>query len=81
MRADLRALTDDQLVLLANRGLVKRARKLVDRGDGPRIEVDGETVRGHFDGGPTSTLPPGVALSDADCTCSCLLYTSPSPRD
>ena len=74
MRSDLRALSDAQLVVLANRGLVKRARKLVDRGDGPRIELEetpeGTTVRGIFSGDITSTLPPEVALADAPCTCS-----------
>jgi len=72
MRADLIALDDDALVALANRGLVKRARKEVDRGDGPTLALDGDTVVATFPDGTVSQLPPGVPLRDAPCTCGAL---------
>jgi len=72
MRADLLALDDDALVALANRGLVKRARKEVDRGDGPTVALDGEVVVATFADGTVSRLPPDVPLKDAPCTCGAL---------
>ncbi|MCA9570492.1 MAG: hypothetical protein KC656_21765, partial [Myxococcales bacterium] len=69
MRSDLLALDDDALATLANRGLVKRARKEVDRGDGPSLTADGETVVATFADGTVTTLPPGVALQHAPCSC------------
>lgn len=68
-RPDLRALDEDALVMLANRGLVKRATKDIDRGHGPSVEilVDG-TVVGHFDE-VTTTMAPGVPFRLTECTC------------
>lgn len=69
-RGDLLALTDDALVSLANRGLVKRATKDVDAGNGPAIEVDeGLTVLGRFADGTVATLPAGAALGAGSCSC------------
>jgi hypothetical protein len=69
MRADLLALDDDGLVALANRGLVKRARKEVDRGDGPKVVLEGDVVVATFADGTVSRLPADVPLKDAPCTC------------
>lgn len=51
-RADLAGLTDPQLAALANVGLLKRARREVDAGRGPSIEVapDGTLVGSSPDG-------------------------------
>ena len=70
MRADLLALTPESLAALANRGLVKRAQKELGRGNAPTIsEDDGGVVRAEFPDEVTTTLPPGTALQDADCSC------------
>ncbi len=70
MRADLLALTPDELAALANRGLVKRAQKDIDAGRGPIVDTaeDGE-VRGRFQDGVEVVFPPGGALGAAACTC------------
>ncbi|GAA1275089.1 hypothetical protein [Saccharothrix xinjiangensis] len=68
-RADLLSLTADALAALANRGLVKRAAKELDAGAGPALEVDGGAVAGRFADGVVATLPPGVGLERAGCTC------------
>lgn len=66
MRADLLALTADDLAALTNRGTVKRASK----------ELDGVTVREAGDGTVVATaedaevtLPAGAPLEDARCSC------------
>ncbi|MFC5104677.1 hypothetical protein [Kibdelosporangium philippinense] len=68
-RPDLLALTPDSLAALANRGLVKRAMKDLDAGTGPAVEVADGTVRGTFADGVVSSLPPGVTLDAAPCSC------------
>ena len=68
MRADLAALGADELVLLSNRGTVRRAER----------EAAAVTVEESADGtvvvtgadGVVSTLPPGVPVEDARCTCA-----------
>lgn len=69
MRDDLLALTDDALISLANRGLLKRSRKLIDRGSGPDVTERDEVVVGVFDDGIKTALPPGVPLAETDCSC------------
>jgi hypothetical protein len=64
-RADLLSLTEDSLIALANRGLVKRAAREADL----RVELDGDAVRGTFPDGIVTVLPPGVGLDGASCTC------------
>ncbi|SMC73939.1 hypothetical protein [Kibdelosporangium aridum] len=68
-RPDLLALTPDSLAALANRGLVKRATKELDAGTGPSVEVADDTVHGTFADGVVSSLPPGVPLDAAPCSC------------
>lgn len=70
MRADLLALTPEKLAALANAGLVKRAQRELERGQGPRVEEDAAgVVTGTFADGVVAALPPGVALGDAPCSC------------
>lgn len=71
IRADLLALTPDALAALANRGLVKRAAKELDAGNGPEVDLtpDG-TVRGRFPDGAEATLPGGGGLEGGSCTCA-----------
>ena len=70
MRDDLRALTPASLTALANAGLVKRAQKEIAAGAGPKIAEDAAgTVTGTFPDGIVATLPPGVPLHGATCTC------------
>jgi hypothetical protein len=66
MRTDLLSLSLDALEALANRGLVKRAGKE----PAPELTVVDGTVRGTFADGVETTLPPGVALGMASCSCS-----------
>ncbi|HEU5027570.1 MAG TPA: hypothetical protein VFV01_21805 [Spirillospora sp.] len=70
-RADLLALTPDSLAALANRGLVKRAAKDLDAGNGPEITVapDGG-VEGRYPDGTAAALPAGAGLEAATCTCA-----------
>lgn len=70
MRADLLALTDESLALLANVGLVKRAQKEIEAGTGPRLDElpDGTVVAASRDGA-TTRLPPGASLKMSQCTC------------
>lgn len=69
-RPDLMALTPDALAALANRGLVKRAVKELDAGVVPALDTDpAGTVQGKFPDGTTTTLPPGIALDAAACSC------------
>ena len=72
IRADLLALTPDKLAALSNRGLVKRAQKMLEEGQGPTLETlaDGTVVA--RDGPVETTLPPGVPIEDARCTCNSL---------
>ncbi len=69
MRPDLAALSDEVLVTLANRGLLKRARKMLAKGRGPVVSVEGEVVVGVFDDGVKTRLEPGVPLAESDCSC------------
>ncbi|WP_344285278.1 hypothetical protein, partial [Actinomadura napierensis] len=70
-RADLLALTPDALAALANRGLVKRAAKDLDAGNGPEMTVapDGG-VEGRYADGTAAALPAGAGLEAATCTCA-----------
>ncbi|MFD0531440.1 hypothetical protein ACFQ1I_40440 [Kitasatospora arboriphila] len=69
-RADLLALDAETLAALANRGLVKRAAREVDAGDGPvpALDPDG-TLRGTCPDGSTVALPPGTGLDGGTCSC------------
>ena len=68
-RPDLLSLDDDALIVLANRGLLKRAKKDLARGEAPRIEVrDDGAVIGRFSDA-TATLAPEVPFRQTECTC------------
>ena len=68
MRADLLALTPDALAALTNRGLVKRATREVEAAP-PAVTTDPDgTVRGTYQDGPGTALPPG-GLERGTCTC------------
>ncbi|WP_342145545.1 SWIM zinc finger family protein, partial [Methylobacterium fujisawaense] len=69
-RPDLRALTDDGLVQLANAGLVKRALREVAAGQGPTLaEAEDGTVEARFADGTVTRLGPGRPPGEASCTC------------
>ncbi len=71
MRSDLLHLTEDDLVTLANRGLVKRATREIEAGQ-PSFEVsedDQGNVTVRWSDGVETVLPAGVALADARCSC------------
>ncbi|MBJ6763783.1 hypothetical protein JGU66_23675 [Myxococcaceae bacterium JPH2] len=74
MRSDLLTLTAESLAALANVGVVKRAQKELQEGNGPQVheEPDG-TVVGTFTEGVVTRLPPGKALKDAPCGCNAKL--------
>ncbi|MFE3076145.1 hypothetical protein [Nocardia tengchongensis] len=70
MRPDLLALTDESLISLANRGIVNRSARDVERGSGPVLTIaDDGTVTGTFDDGIATALPPGRPLEQSSCTC------------
>lgn len=70
MRADLLALTPDSVASLSNWGLVKRALKEIEAGQGPSIaEEDDGTVVGTFPDGAVARLVPGKTLRDTRCSC------------
>ncbi|GAA1798642.1 hypothetical protein [Actinomadura chokoriensis] len=70
-RADLLSLTPDALAALANRGLVKRAAKDLDAGNGPEVAAapDGG-ISGTFPDGTETSLPAGAGLEAATCSCA-----------
>ncbi|SDA21384.1 hypothetical protein SAMN02799622_02717 [Methylobacterium sp. UNC378MF] len=69
-RPDLRALTDDGLIQLANAGLVKRALREVAAGAGPALaEAEDGTVEARFADGTITRLGPGRPPGEATCTC------------
>ncbi len=69
-RPDLRALTDDGLIQLANAGLVKRALREVAAGAGPALAEAGDgTVEARFADGTVTRLGPGRPPDAATCTC------------
>ncbi len=71
-RADLLALSADDLAILSNRGVVKRASREVEEGE-VAVElaegIDGEIVAKWSDG-VECRLPPGKVVQDGRCTCS-----------
>lgn len=69
-REDLVALDLAALVTLANRGLVNRAKKVVDRGDGPALHVDDDGTVIATSGDVVTRLVPGRGLADGLCTCA-----------
>ena len=69
MRPDLAKLQDDVLVDLANRGLVKRAHKLVGRGE-PTVTWDGDVPTGTFSDGVVTSLGVDVGLAATACSCA-----------
>jgi hypothetical protein len=70
MREDLAALDVEALALLTNRGLTRRAQKMLDRALGPELaESDDGTVTGTFPDGVVTTWPDGLGLDEADCSC------------
>jgi hypothetical protein len=69
-RADLLALTEDALVALSNRGIVKKAQKELEAGRVPEIrEEDDGTVVGVFEDGKEARLAPDTPLRDTTCSC------------
>jgi hypothetical protein len=67
VRADLRALDADALAALANRGLVKRAAREVER-EPPLLSADGPAIVAEFSDGVRASLPEG-GLDQGRCTC------------
>jgi hypothetical protein len=71
-RADLLALTPDDLAALTNRGTVKRAqREVEDRECTAKLREDaGGSVVAKWSDGVECRLPAGVVLRDAHCSCA-----------
>lgn len=69
MRDDLARLTDEVLIDLANKGLVKRAHKMLSRDQGPVVTWAGPVPSGVFPDGVETSLPRDVSLTDAPCSC------------
>jgi hypothetical protein len=69
-RADLLALSDDDLAALTNRGTVKRARRDLEAGEcsGEVVDSDG-TITARWSDGIECCLPAGAALASARCSC------------
>ncbi len=72
MRSDLATLTPDALAALANMGLVKRAQREIEAGDGPSVreEPDGTVVATFVKENVTTKLVPGKTLKDTPCSCN-----------
>jgi hypothetical protein len=71
-RLDLLALTADDLALLGNRGLVKRATRELEAGEPTLVSLleDAEgNVTASWGDDVSCSLPAGVVLSDASCSC------------
>ncbi|WP_306365107.1 hypothetical protein [Nocardia sp. CC227C] len=70
MRADLVALTDDSLISLANRGILKRAAKEHAAAPPEVTETGDGTVEVSFADGVRTVLPPDTTLEMSSCTCA-----------
>lgn len=72
MRDDLLALTHDDMALLANRGLLKRALQEIQSGDlSYELEEDaGQQVVVRWSDGVTCELPGGATLGGGRCSCA-----------
>ncbi|NHZ97298.1 SWIM zinc finger family protein [Massilia sp. CCM 8734] len=69
-RTDLLELSVDALTALSNAGFVKRAQKDVFEGKLPEIEQQPDgAVLARYPDGITTTLPPGLPLREARCSC------------
>lgn len=69
-RIDLLELSVDALTALSNAGFVKRAQKDVVEGKLPGIEQQPDgTVLARYADGVSTTLPPGLPLREARCSC------------
>ncbi|KQV13205.1 MULTISPECIES: hypothetical protein [unclassified Kitasatospora] len=69
-RTDLLALDLDTLAALTNRGLVKRAARELDAGQGPTVSVGADgTLHARFPDGTETVLPPGTGPADGGCGC------------
>ena len=71
MRSDLATLTPEALGRLSNMGLVKRAQKEIEAGEGPSVreEPDGTVVATFAKENVTAKLVPGKTLKDTPCSC------------
>lgn len=70
MREDLAAFTPEALAALTNMGLVKRAVREMEQGQGPSVVLqDDDTLIATFPDGIKTTLPKGKSLKDSPCTC------------
>jgi len=69
MRQDLAALSDPVLVSLANRGLVKRAHKMLAKEQGPRVVWEADTPVGTYPDGVVTRLQPDTPLVETSCSC------------
>lgn len=68
-RPDLLALDDDKLAALANRGLVKRARKDLAGGDEYDLELAPDGLLTVTRDEIVTRLGPGVPLAETECSC------------
>lgn len=73
IRTDLMVLTAADLADISNRGTVKRATKELESGtlSWELTEVDG-TVTVKWSDGPTSVLPAGRVVAEAECDCAAI---------
>lgn len=72
VRTDLLALDAEKLGVLANKGLVKRARREIEAGRVPAIEVEPDGTVVATLGGVVTRLAPSTPLSRTECSCGAL---------
>ena len=69
MRADLLALSRDDLASLTNRGVVKRADRELDAGEPSfRVDEDADEVRVRWSDGILCRFPTGATIQEAECS-------------
>jgi hypothetical protein len=70
-RADLLALSPDDLAAMTNRGTLKRAQREVENGEcTARLEEEGGTVTARWSDGVECVLPAGGSLREGRCSCA-----------
>ncbi|MFO0953033.1 MAG: hypothetical protein U0835_18150 [Isosphaeraceae bacterium] len=71
-RPELLALSPDDLAVITNRGVVKRAQRELDSGEvtGTVAEADDGTITAKWSDGAECTLPAGKVVKDGRCNCS-----------
>ncbi len=70
VREDILSITEEKLKQMTNAGLLKRARKAIDKGDVPTLSLDDElTLTANFADEHTVVWQKDIGIAQTSCTC------------